>query len=164
MHSLKTKISGMRYNKMVSGDLIAGLDKSTCLVYGTCSYLPQACSPLSKSVQTLAKALSPSYLRVGGTPADFLIFQDGEKSAWQNLSFAKQNHTEFNMSAQFFDELYDFAVAVNWDLIFDLNSLLRKEDGSWDPTNAMKLFQYASKKNYTISGWELGNGMAYFIV
>ncbi|KAK3595333.1 hypothetical protein CHS0354_004488 [Potamilus streckersoni] len=137
----------------VIGDRFVGVTFDTGLVENHW----QTFNPRSKSVQTLAKALSPSYLRVGGTPADFLIFQDGEKSAWQNLSFAKQNHTEFNMSAQFFDELYDFAVAVNWDLIFDLNSLLRKEDGSWDPTNAMKLFQYASKKNYTISGWELGN-------
>ncbi|KAL3863630.1 hypothetical protein ACJMK2_005380 [Sinanodonta woodiana] len=157
--SLPTSSSSCRINvdfdKAVHeiGDRFVGVTFDTGLVENHW----ETFNPRSKSVQTLAKALSPSYLRVGGTPADFLIFQDGGTSSWQKPSFAKQNHTVFNMSAQFFDELYGFAAAVSWDLIFDLNSLLRNEDGSWDPTNAMKLFQYASKKNYTISGWELGN-------
>ena len=55
------------------------------------------------------------------------------------------------------DELNQFAELVGWDLIFDLNSLLR-ENGQWFIWNAKQLMDYTSQKGYKIAGWELGNG------
>lgn len=47
--------------------------------------------------------------------------------------------------------------SVGWDLIFDLNSLLRK-NGQWSPDNAIMLLEYTVDKGYKVAGWELGNG------
>lgn len=56
-----------------------------------------------------------------------------------------------------YDEIHTFKSAVGWDLIFDLNVLLRN-NGNWDPTNAVKLMNYTVSKGYRMAGWELGNG------
>jgi len=55
-----------------------------------------------------------------------------------------------------FDKLYRFAANMNWRLIFDLNSLIRKKDGSWDPSNAVELIKTVDSHNYSID-YELGN-------
>ncbi|KAL3863631.1 hypothetical protein ACJMK2_005381 [Sinanodonta woodiana] len=121
----------------------------------------------SRSVQTLGRALSPSYFRIGGTTADFMVFQDGDKESMeahpkrmQNFGqrlYGKLSYDTFNLTAQMFDQLYNFTSSVGWDMIYNLNALLRQKDGSWDPSNALKLFNYVTKKNYKIRGWELGN-------
>ncbi|WAR21373.1 HPSE-like protein [Mya arenaria] len=61
-----------------------------------------------------------------------------------------------NDTAEFFDEIHQFVTSVSWDLIFDLNVLLRTND-HWNPTNAMELMNYTIKKGYKMAGWELGN-------
>ena len=55
------------------------------------------------------------------------------------------------------DKINTFASDVGWDMLFDLNMLLRR-GGSWDPTNAKALMAYTKMKGYQIAGWELGNG------
>jgi heparanase 1 len=61
------------------------------------------------------------------------------------------------ITAKQWDELNQFVETVGWDLIFDLNSLFRK-NGLWLPDNAKLLMDYTSQKGYKIAGWELGNG------
>ena len=61
------------------------------------------------------------------------------------------------------DELNQFVELVKWDMIFDLNSLRRK-DGQWLPDQAKELMDYTSKKGYKLAGWELGNGGVYFSI
>ena len=55
------------------------------------------------------------------------------------------------------DNINNFASDVGWDLLFDLNMLLRN-GAEWDSTNAETLFQYTNKKGYRVAGWEMGSG------
>ncbi|CAC5366173.1 HPSE [Mytilus coruscus] len=118
----------------------------------------------SPKVQVLAKALSPCYLRVGGSSADYLQFDSSSQSEiYQKVpkefiltDRINKKLTNFTMIARQWDELNGFAEMVGWDLIFDLNSLLR-QNGQWLPDNAKLLMDYTSQKGYKIAGWELGN-------
>lgn len=114
----------------------------------------------SPKVQALAKALSPCYIRVGGSTADFLQFSpnssaDRDKHYIQN-TFHNVRLTNFTMTAHQWDQLNQFVEYVGWDLIFDLNSLLRK-NGLWLSDNAKLLLDYTTQKGYKVTGWELGN-------
>lgn len=115
----------------------------------------------SKKIQVLARALRPCYLRVGGTNADFLQFNVSvEKTDRQfNLSsnlFVNDKLKNLTFTVRQWDELNRFAELVEWDMIFDLNSLRRK-DGQWLPDQAKEMMDHAAKKGYKIAGWELGN-------
>ncbi|XP_063435248.1 heparanase-like [Mytilus trossulus] len=118
----------------------------------------------SPKVQVLAKALSPCYLRVGGSSADYLQFnQSSESERYPKVSkeFMFTDHinnklTNFTMIPRQWDELNGFVEMVGWDLIFDLNSLLRQNE-QWLPDNAKLLMDYTTQKGYKIAGWELGN-------
>lgn len=61
------------------------------------------------------------------------------------------------MSETSWDSIHRFTQKVGWTLIFDLNSLYRT-DGVWNSSNAEVLIKYSIKKNYSMAGWELGNG------
>ncbi|XP_046565265.1 heparanase-like [Haliotis rubra] len=92
----------------------------------------------SPKVQTLAKALSPCYLRIGGTPGDFMTFDPtGHGGTSPNATY------------------------TGWDLVFGLNVLKRK-DGQRDPTNAQELMKYSHDRNYKIPEFELGNEPSSF--
>ena len=80
------------------------------------------------------------YLRIGGSDADHVKFDP---------TMYILNTTEFNM-------LCEFAHQLRWKLVFDLNLLMRNPDGTWDPTNALQLIEYAFKKGYYVQ-YELGN-------
>lgn len=102
--------------------------------------------------QTLAHGMNSRqqipeiFLRFGGSKADDLVFTPDGKTS--------KNNTFFNFST--FDKLYRFATNMNWRLIFDLNSLIRKDDGSWDPIDALELIKTVRSHNYSID-YELGN-------
>lgn len=108
----------------------------------------------SVKTQTLAAGLSPSYLRVGGTDADFVIFTGREVNTDENIR--KFDPINFTMSETSWDSIHRFTQKVGWTLIFDLNSLYRT-DGVWNSSNAEVLIKYSIKKNYSMAGWELGN-------
>jgi len=63
----------------------------------------------------------------------------------------------FIMTGEEFDSLYSFTRTVGWQLIFDLNVLLRKEGFEWDTSNARLLLTYAEERNFSNISWELGN-------
>ena len=52
---------------------------------------------------------------------------------------------------------------AGWDFLMDLNALKRNADGSWNPGNARQLLQYSAERNYTIAGFELGNGVRAYV-
>ncbi|XP_052102586.1 heparanase-like isoform X15 [Mytilus californianus] len=117
----------------------------------------------SPKVESLARALSPCYLRVGGSEADFMKFSpDTHNVRFYNQSglymsdYYDNKFVNFTMFSNQWDELNHFVTKVGWSLIFDLNSLLR-ENGQWLPDNAKLLMDYTSQKGYKITGWELGN-------
>ncbi|KAK7089400.1 heparanase-like [Littorina saxatilis] len=117
----------------------------------------------STKVQNMARALSPSYFRLGGSAADYMTFdptnQKGHKG--ENLQggqvYCSNFTTQFYMSVDQWDILNKFLQAVGWDFIMDLNALQRNADGSWNPANARQLLQYSASKNYKIAAFELGN-------
>ncbi|XP_048250533.1 heparanase-like isoform X1 [Haliotis rufescens] len=104
----------------------------------------------SPNLQKLVKELVPSYLRVGGTSADHVVF---DPHATQHSSNAA---SPFKLLAEDWDILNKFVHNTGVKLIFDLNILLRKQ-GKWDPSNAELLLKYSSQKGYHIAGFELGN-------
>eukprot|EP00111_Clytia_hemisphaerica_P021057 TCONS_00062070-protein len=123
------------------------------------------CFPLeSRKINTLARALSPAYFRVGGTPQDFLIFTEKKKihavendqgpsschpmfENWTRMKQFQYTHSEF-------EELFTFTQRNNFRLIFGLNALTRDRKGSWVISNATKavLNKYSGKVD-----WEIGN-------
>ena len=100
---------------------------------------------------TLAKALSPAYLRFSGTDADRMIFKN------PGQDFSLSSPYDFYMSAHEWDLINNFAINVNWIHIFGLNSQLRN-GSKWDPKNAEQLLDYSIKKKYNSNlNFELGN-------
>ncbi|XP_064601400.1 heparanase-like [Liolophura sinensis] len=106
----------------------------------------EAFNPRSPVAVTLAKALYPAYLRVGGTTADSLIYQVG------NSTTAIANST---ITSADWDELNLFVKEANLSFIFGLNSLYRPGT-AWDPANAIELMKYSADRGYGMD-LELGN-------
>ena len=105
----------------------------------------------SEKFFTLARALSPAFLRIGGAREDFLIYDDS-----QGLQKFK-NFTNFTISHHDLDKIHLLSSKAGWDVMFGLNVLFRGRDGSWNASNAIQIMQYVAKQGYHF-GWELGNG------
>ncbi len=87
------------------------------------------------------------YLRIGGSKGDNVIFRGNGLDSNEQYVL---NHTEW-------DRINEFAMKFQWKLVFGLNSLLRRHDGSWDPMNAIEFMRYTKGKGYLVN-YELGNG------
>ncbi|KAK7501878.1 hypothetical protein BaRGS_00006964, partial [Batillaria attramentaria] len=115
----------------------------------------------SKTVKSLAQGLSPSFLRMGGTAADFLIFNATAPGAKiceiceSDVSVERQDKN-FTMSGVDWERLNYLVETASWDLIFDINVFLRKGN-VWDPDNARKIFQFSQERGYKIPCFQLGN-------
>uniref|UniRef100_A0A8C7S6C7 Heparanase n=1 Tax=Oncorhynchus mykiss TaxID=8022 RepID=A0A8C7S6C7_ONCMY len=132
----------------------------------------------SPKLRTLAQALSPAFLRFGGTRQDFMTFnpaflhsnelelpqilEERLKQEWalQEVLLQKEDLQRKYRSVKFteyaVDLLYSFTNCSALDLIFGLNELLRTTGNSWDSSNARTLIQYCESKQYSMA-WELGN-------
>ena len=111
-------------------------------------------------VLSMAKGLAPCMLRVGGTDADFLLFESSNGSRKDADSKHQNPSGNFSMDGNQWDRVNAFAAKVGWNLVFGLNALLRKPwpVGNWDFQNALTLIRYTMSKGYNVS-WELANGM-----
>lgn len=105
-----------------------------------------------KQITILTKALSPAYARIGGTVADFVNFNDLEKKP---KPF--QRRTIFEINRKHLDRINQIAEKASWQVLFTLSSLKRSKNGSWDPSNPLRIVKYAADRGYKF-GWELGNG------
>ncbi|KAI9531390.1 hypothetical protein NQZ68_041829 [Dissostichus eleginoides] len=140
----------------------------------------------SPKVRTLAKALSPAFLRFGGTRQDFMEFSpirrgsssSAEKSSsarllpswleqrlkkeWsrQQILLKKEDlHRKYKrvkFTEYTVDLLHSFSNCSGLDLIFGLNALLRTSENIWNGSNARSLLQYCESRGYQMD-WELGN-------
>lgn len=118
----------------------------------------------------MMNALSPAYLRVGGTMADRLIFStsmsfkhlnsktDGGECSYEEKYCDYLDRPNFTMNSQEWLQLNNLAQDTNLELIFDLNSLRRFDDGAWDYTNAETLIRFSSQHGLHLN-WQLGNGI-----
>ena len=124
----------------------------------------------SERLKTMAKALSPAYLRVSGTDADRMFFdKDGKikkkKSQYEinkALRLLREKgelfpFTNFNMTGEDWDLVNIFTQSVGWRVIFGFN-LQTRNNSRWDPSNAMTLLDYSIEKGYYRNlDFELGN-------
>ncbi|XP_055865224.1 heparanase-like isoform X1 [Biomphalaria glabrata] len=119
----------------------------------------------SQKLQNLAHALSPAYIRIGGTDADFLIFNPNELTEAENeMSYKpvsnytglKKDEQEFTLTGGVWRNMTHFFQYVGWDVIFDFNLFLRKKD-LWDPSNASSLLSFSEMNGINIAAFQLGN-------
>lgn len=105
-------------------------------------------STTEKRLIALTKALSPAYLRIGGIPSDFVIFQS-PSSPYGKLTV--------HIGEDDLDRINEIAKNAGWQVLFTLSVARRLENGSWDPSNPFRIVKYVADKGYQF-GWELGNG------
>ncbi|KAE9542850.1 hypothetical protein AGLY_002761 [Aphis glycines] len=107
----------------------------------------------------LARLLSPAYVRIGGTSADCLFFNESppQNSHTQVTSPIDGNHySNFTFSEEDFLSLYQFTKKSELRMLFDLNVLIRNPDGSWNDSNARQIVEFAKYHEMTLD-WQLGN-------
>ncbi|RZC41862.1 heparanase-like, partial [Asbolus verrucosus] len=119
----------------------------------------------------VVKALSPAYLRIGGTMADRLIFTksqlnsfkhylkgelDGGECSYERKFCDFLQKPNFTMSSREWLQLNKLARETNMEIIFDLNALRRFDNGTWDYRNAEELISFSNEHNLEVN-WELGN-------
>ena len=105
-------------------------------------------------LNTLASALAPAFLRIGGSEAD-KIYYDMQNPKPLEIPAGYES----GLGTDQWDAANAFAQRNNLKLIFTLNAgpANRNQDGSWNPANAETLLKYSAEKGYPIAGWELGN-------
>ncbi|XP_071827580.1 heparanase-like isoform X3 [Apostichopus japonicus] len=104
----------------------------------------------SPILRSLSKELAPAYLRLGGTYCDFLTFE-GEAREEYSKTFSNKT-----LTGEMWDELNSFVEDVGFQLVFDINVLLRTPENKWDPSNLEQLLDYNSKKGHKVN-FQLGN-------
>ena len=111
-----------------------------------------------EKISALTKALSPAYARIGGTAGDFVLFSDLGRS---KLFLGKPKHfvkqTTFNINGEDLDRINQIAEKAGWQVLLALSLLRRSTNGSWDPSNPLRIVKYAADNGYKFA-WELGNG------
>ncbi|XP_028274207.1 heparanase [Parambassis ranga] len=139
----------------------------------------------SAKIRTLAAALSPAFLRFGGTRQDFMVFtpqrrrraaaaascdvdvlpwflEERLKEDWTRQQLLlrtedlQRKYHRVHFTELTVDLLHAFSNCSGLELIFGLNALLRTADNSWNSSNARSLLQYCESRGYRMS-WELGN-------
>lgn len=109
----------------------------------------------SNRLKTLAKGLSPAFLRLSGTDGDRLIFN---ASTSRLTAFP---NTTFSMTVADWDSINQFCTEVGWSLMFGFNNQIRHTNGnnsSWNPNNAIELLKYSIKRGYNNNlHFQLGN-------
>ncbi|GFN98971.1 heparanase [Plakobranchus ocellatus] len=129
----------------------------------------------SEKLKTMAAALAPTYVRFGGTMADYLHFDpdgvdspDPEEESEElpqyfdslfegPLDQKKKNKlSNFTMSGERWDNLTRFCDEADWDIMWDFN-LLYSRKGQWDPSYAKKFLKYNAARGVKIPSFQLGN-------
>lgn len=129
----------------------------------------------STTLHTLVKGLAPSLFRVGGSAADFFIFNTsdprgedfkddyedagGDHGAdydYSDTGVDKPEIKNYTVTGEEWERLNYLVQVAGWDLIFDFNEFQR-QDGQWDPNNARELLKFSQKHNYNIPFFQLGN-------
>lgn len=107
-----------------------------------------------KQLRTLAGALSPAILRIGGSEADMVFYDLSDTPRADAPSPYK-----FVFTRKMADDICDFASELNLDILFTLNAGPgpRDEAGKWTDGQARPLIQYMQSRDCPVIVWELGN-------
>ncbi len=106
-----------------------------------------------KKLIKLTTALSPAYLRVGGTDADRVIFD----------TIIQKKNTRV-LTRQTWDNLNNFAHKTDLKLFFTVNAgpSVRDIHHQWQTENLESLLRYSKKRGYKIEAFEFGNEINAF--
>ena len=109
----------------------------------------------NRRLLALAKALGPAYLRVSGTWANSVYFQDNDKPA---MAKAPAGFSDVLTRAEW-RGVIDFAQAVNAKILtsFTISAGVRNAAGTWTPREAGPLLQYTHSIGGDIYAAELFN-------
>ena len=130
-------------------------------------------------VINMAKALSPAFIRLGGTGADLATFNQTKSSnevselkTDKDVSLENNNRNyrdcrdisqqlqkkrkNITITRDDWIDLNRFTAKVNWTLLFDVNVILKRADGCWNSNNFQELLKFSSGLNYGPIAWELG--------
>jgi heparanase 1 len=128
--------------------------------------------PASKLTRTLAGALSPAYIRFGGSSHSSLTYNMTEQALAPLPPLPPPAYPpprpKVVMSKQQWVEINEFCAAAGWTNVFALNALLRVADvagsrsGRWDsgPSSAaagLLAFTHAQQPSWPAVVWELAN-------
>lgn len=102
----------------------------------------------------LTQALTPAYLRIGGSEADKIYY---DLSGAETPKKPEGYHSVMTKSQ--WDQVNQFVKRNQLKLVFTLNvgPSSRRKDGSWDPKNAESLLKYSAENNFSVNVWEMGN-------
>lgn len=105
-------------------------------------------------LRTLTRALGPAHVRVSGTWANSIYFQDDDDAARPPPAGYQGVLTRAQWAG-----VVDFAKAVDAQILtsFATGSGARMPDGSWDPDRARRLFKYTQSLGARIDAVELMN-------
>ena len=100
--------------------------------------------------RTLMRAISPGWLRVGGTQGDHNTF----------IASSSKNRNDNTYDLSTFQQLCSLAMDFKFNLTFVLN-LLQRQEADWDPTNSEFLMKNIKEMNENNANcrvnFELGN-------
>jgi heparanase 1 len=110
-------------------------------------------------LRALAQALSPAYLRIGGTTADKVYYDMSDAPP-----AAAPDPYLYVMTRAQWDGVNDFASALGMRVLFTINAGPgpRDKNLAWTPDNAQVLLAYTASKRYDVALWELGNEVDAF--
>lgn len=99
----------------------------------------------------LARALSPAFLRVGGTEADHVYYAMNDAPVPPGYELVLDRDT--------WDALHGFTRDARLELFFTINAGpgARDPDGAWRSENAAALLAHARRSEQHVAIWELGN-------
>ena len=104
-------------------------------------------------LHALTKALAPAYLRIGGTPSNFLQFQ----FSVEEKRIKPHDELTIGINEGALDRLHEIAQNAGVQVLFSLSVFSRPKNGSSDPSNRYEVLKYVADRGYKF-GWELGNG------
>lgn len=109
------------------------------------------------ALRSLAEALAPAYLRVGGTDADRTVYEAAGAPADVGAG-------RWRLSRKTWQNVSRFAQDVGFRLIFTLNAgeAARDASGRWDPASARGLIEEAVAAGDPVDVWEFGNELNVF--
>ncbi|MEQ9497507.1 MAG: hypothetical protein RIT81_11625 [Deltaproteobacteria bacterium] len=112
-------------------------------------------------LQRLTAALSPAYLRIGGSEAD-RVYYDLTETATAPPAGYEELFTKSHV-----DAVGAFATRHDLDILFTLNAGPGPRDDSleWNPAQMRAIVAYAESQNLPVDVWELGNEInAYQVI
>ena len=110
---------------------------------------------MDRRLRTLASALGPAYVRISGTSANSVYFQDDRNPPLR----APPKGFRYVLTCAEWKGVIDFAKAVNAKILtsFTISSGVRDASGTWTPAEAAPLIRYTHAIGGRIAAAELFN-------